>query len=332
MKKTMLSGIKPSGQLHLGNYIGALKNFVKYQDDYQMIVFVANLHCITMPIEATVLRKNLKDAIALYLAAGLNPEKSILFLQSDVMAHAQLGHIFQCFTYLGELNRMTQYKDKMAKKETNLSVGMYTYPDLMAADILIYDADYVPVGIDQKQHVELARDLAVRLNNRYETKLFTLPEPLIEKIGSKIYSLQDPTVKMSKSDKSEKGIIYLLDDVKVAAKKIMSAVTDSINKIQFDPINQPGIANLITIYSALTNESIEAVCEKFKDAQYGTFKRAVAEVVVNFLTELQQKYQKIVNSSLIDDILNNGSKRANQLATQKLKSVQQAIGLEISND
>lgn len=332
MKKTMLSGIKPSGQLHLGNYIGALKNFVKYQDDYQMIVFVANLHCITMPIEATVLRKNLKDAIALYLAAGLNPEKSILFLQSDVMAHAQLGHIFQCFTYLGELNRMTQYKDKMAKKETNLSVGMYTYPDLMAADILIYDADYVPVGIDQKQHVELARDLAVRLNNRYETKLFTLPEPLIEKIGSKIYSLQDPTVKMSKSDKSEKGIIYLLDDVKVAAKKIMSAVTDSINKIQFDPINQPGIANLITIYSALTNESIEAVCEKFKDAQYGTFKRAVAEVVVNFLTELQQKYHKIVNSSLIDDILNNGSKRANQLATQKLKSVQQAIGLEISND
>ncbi len=223
----MLSGIKPTGQLTLGNYIGALRNFVKYQDDYEMIVFIANLHCITEYQEPDQLKKNLTDAVALYLACGLDPEKATIFLQTDVHEHAELGYIMACSTYLGELNRMTQFKDKTAKGEKNLTAGLYTYPCLMAADILLYNADYVPVGEDQKQHVELTRDLAIRFNNKY-SKTFTVPEPLVAKVGARIMSLQDPSKKMSKSDETNKGCIYLLDDLKVARKKIMSAVTDSV--------------------------------------------------------------------------------------------------------
>ena len=214
----MLSAIKPTGQLTLGNYIGALRNFVRYQDDYELYVFIANLHCITVYQKPEELKKNLKDAVALYLAAGLDPKKCTLFLQTDVRAHAELGYIMACNTYLGELNRMTQFKDKQQKGETGLSAGLYTYPCLMAADILLYDANYVPVGEDQKQHVELTRDLAERFNNRYG-ETFVVPSPLTPKVGKRIMSLNDPSKKMSKSENNDKGCIYLLDDLNVVQKK-----------------------------------------------------------------------------------------------------------------
>ncbi|MDY3829647.1 MAG: tryptophan--tRNA ligase, partial [Erysipelotrichaceae bacterium] len=223
--KRMLSGIKPTGQMHLGNYIGALRNFVNYQDDYQLFVFIANLHCVTVYQQPAQLRKNLKDAIALYLACGLDPDKCTIFLQSDVFAHAQLGWLLTCQSYMGELSRMTQFKEKSQKKEDGITAGIFTYPCLMAADILLYDADIVPVGQDQKQHVELARNLAERFNNRY-SDTFIVPEPVSPKVGSRIMSLSDPSKKMSKSDETNKGCIYLLDDLNVARKKITSAVTD----------------------------------------------------------------------------------------------------------
>ncbi len=332
MKKRMLSGIKPSGQLHIGNYIGALNNFVKYQEDYEMIVFVANLHCITVYQDPKELQKNLTDAIALYLAVGLDPEKATIFLQSDVMEHAQLGFILQCNSYLGELNRMTQYKDKVAKGEQNLTVGLYTYPDLMAADILIYGANYVPVGVDQKQHVELARDIALRMNNKYEQELFVIPAPLIEKVGSKIYSLQDPTAKMSKSDKGEKGLIYLLDEPKKARKKIMLAVTDSINKVQYDTQNQPGISNLLVIASTLSDRTIEEVLVDVHDMQYGQFKGYVADIVVKKLEAIQERYFEIKKSGIISKVLADGAQKASLMANKRLKIVQSAIGLEIEKD
>ncbi len=246
--KTMLSGIKPTGKLTLGNYIGAIRQFAKYQDEYEMYIFIANLHAITIQVDPKELKKNTRDLVALYLACGLDPEKTTVFLQSDVHEHAELGWILTCHSYMGELQRMTQYKDKTAKGETNITAGLFTYPSLMAADILLYDADYVPVGIDQKQHVELARNIAERFNNRYGDT-FTVPEPLVEEVGAKVMSLTEPTKKMSKSGDDEKCVIYLLDDPKAARKKIMSAVTDSIGIIQYDVENQPGIANLLTIHS-----------------------------------------------------------------------------------
>lgn len=329
MKKRMLSGIKPSGQLHLGNYIGALRNFVKYQDDYEMVVFIANLHTITTYQDPKELQKNLRDGAALYLACGLDPNKATIFLQSDVLEHAQLGFILQCNTFLGELNRMTQYKDKVAKNEQNLTVGLYTYPDLMASDILIQDADFVPVGIDQKQHVELTRDVATRMNHRFGDDLFKIPEPLIEKVGSKIYSLQNVENKMSKSDKTEKDVIYLLDSPKVATKKIMSAKTDSLNQIKYDPENQPGISNLLTIAASLQYKEIDEVVQHCQDMQYGTFKKYVAEIVVETLTEIQTRYQEILDSNILEKVLADGASKARVTAQNKLKEVQKRMGLEI---
>lgn len=326
--KRMLSGIKPSGQLTLGNYIGALRNFVRYQDDYEMIIFVANLHCITVPQDPIELRKNLKDAITLYLACGLDPNQSTIFLQSDVLEHAQLGFILACSTYMGELNRMTQFKDKVAKGESNLSAGLYTYPALMAADILIYDADYVPVGEDQKQHVELARDVANRFNNRFGDT-FTVAEPLVPQVGARIMSLSDPSKKMSKSDVSDKGCIYLLDSEKVIRKKIMAAVTDDKATINFEPINQPGISNLLQIHSSLSGVSINDLVEKFKGVGYGTFKKEVADIVCAELGQIQQKYNEIINSTTIDDVLASGAAKARVLASKKLDDVQRKIGIEI---
>lgn len=326
--KRMLSGIKPSGQLTLGNYIGALRNFVRYQDDYEMIIFVANLHCITVPQDPIELRKNLKDAITLYLACGLDPNQSTIFLQSDVLEHAQLGFILACSTYMGELNRMTQFKDKVAKGESNLSAGLYTYPALMAADILIYDADYVPVGEDQKQHVELARDVANRFNNRFGDT-FTVAEPLVPQVGARIMSLSDPSKKMSKSDVSDKGCIYLLDSEKVIRKKIMAAVTDDKATINFEPINQPGISNLLQIHSSLSGVCINDLVEKFKGVGYGTFKKEVADIVCAELGQIQQKYNEIINSTTIDDVLASGAAKARVLASKKLDDVQRKIGIEI---
>ena len=327
--KRMLSGIKPTGKLTLGNYIGAIKPISSYQDEYEIYFFIANLHCLTIYQDPEELRKNLKDALALYIACGIDPKKSTLFLQTDVKSHAELGYILACNTYLGELNRMTQFKDKMAKGEKNLNAGLYTYPSLMAADILLYNADYVPVGEDQKQHVELARDIAIRFNNKYG-ETFKVPEPLITKVGKRILSLQDPTKKMSKSDdESDKGCIYLLDDVNVARKKIMSAVTDSVGKIQIDKENQPGLYNLMEIASSLSGESIEDIANKFKDSGYGDFKKYVAEIVCNTLQDIQTKYNKLINSKELDQILDDGQKKANKIAGDLLKEVEVKIGIDI---
>ena len=326
--KRMLSGIKPTGQLTLGNYIGALRNFVKYQDDYEMIVFIANLHCITEYQDPEDLRKNLTDAVALYLACGLDPEKATIFLQTDVPAHAELGYIMACNTYLGELNRMTQFKDRMAKGEKNMTAGLYSYPCLMAADILLYDANYVPVGEDQKQHVELTRDIAQRFNNKYGDT-FVVPEPLIAKVGARIMSLSDPSKKMSKSEETNKGCIYLLDDLKAARKKIMSAVTDSIGIIQLDKENQPGLYNLIEIASSLSGRSMEDIVEQFKDQGYGKLKGYVADVVCETLEKIQKKYNEIIESRQLEKVLNEGAKKASKMADAKLEEVKAKIGLEI---
>ena len=324
----MLSGIKPTGQLTLGNYIGALRNFVKYQDDYEMIVFIANLHCITVYQDPKELRKNLKDAVALYLACGLDPNKATIFLQNDVFEHAELGYILACNTYLGELNRMTQFKDKVAKNETNLTAGLYTYPCLMAADILLYDPDYVPVGDDQKQHVELTRDIAIRFNHKYGDT-FKIPEPLAQKVGARIMSLSDPSKKMSKSEHSDKGCIYLLDDLNIARKKIMSAVTDSYNEIKLDKVNQPGLYNLIEIAAALENIPMEDIVERFKGQGYGVLKAYVADVVVNELAKIQERYNDIIASDIIKDVLKDGATKASYIAHKKILKVRKKIGLEI---
>ena len=325
----MLSGIKPTGRLHLGNYIGAISQFVKYQDEYEMYIFIANQHAITVPTDPKALRQNTKDLIALYLAAGLDPEKCTLFLQSDVDAHVKLGWVFTCLTYMGELQRMTQYKDKTAKGETGITDGLFTYPCLMAADILLYDADYVPVGQDQKQHVELTRHLAERFNNRY-SETFVVPQPLETKVGKKIFSLQDPTKKMSKSETDTKGTIDLLDDPAVARKKIMSAVTDSVGIIQYDPESQPGLANLLTIQSVLANEPIEDIVKRYEGKGYGELKKEIGQPVFDFLTDLQAKYKKIIESNVIDQILEEGAKKASYVANKKIRKVYKKIGFTIT--
>ncbi len=325
----MLSGIKPTGRLHLGNYIGAISQFVKYQDEYEMYIFIANQHAITVPTDPKTLRQNTKDLIALYLAAGLDPEKCTLFLQSDVDAHVKLGWVFTCLTYMGELQRMTQYKDKTAKGETGITDGLFTYPCLRAADILLYDADYVPVGQDQKQHVELTRHLAERFNNRY-SETFVVPQPLETKVGKKIFSLQDPTKKMSKSETDAKGTIDLLDDPAVARKKIMSAITDSVGIIQYDPESQPGLANLLTIQSVLANEPIEDIVKRYEGKGYGELKKEIGQTVFDFLTDLQAKYKKIIESNVIDQILEEGAKKASYVANKKIRKVYKKIGFTIT--
>ncbi len=326
--KRMLSGIKPTGRLTLGNYIGAIRNFVAYQEDYDMYVFIANLHAITVPIERAELKQNTKDLIALYLACGLDPKKATIFLQSDLHEHAELGWILTCNSYVGELQRMTQYKDKTAKGETGITAGLFTYPSLMAADILLYDADYVPVGVDQKQHVELTRDLAERFNHRYGDT-FTVPEPLVAKVGAKVYSLQDPRKKMSKSEDNPKGTIDLLDEPSVARKKIMSAVTDSIGIIQYDPEQQPGISNLLTILSSLNNEAIEDIVARYVGKGYGEFKKEVGECVYQFLTQLQSKYKEIIASGMVEKVITEGNDKARQIAHKKIMKVKKKVGFQL---
>lgn len=325
----MLSGIKPTGRLTLGNYIGAISQFVKYQDEYELYIFIANQHAITVPIEAKELRQNTKDLVALYLASGLDPEKVTIFLQSDVSAHAKLGWVMTCMSYMGELQRMTQYKDKTTKGETGITAGLFTYPSLMAADILLYDAKYVPVGIDQKQHVELARNLAERFNNRY-SDTFVIPEPLMTTVGQKIYSLQDPTKKMSKSETNLKGTIDLLDDPAAARKKIMSAVTDSLGIIQYDPENQPGLANLLTIQSVLSKEPIESIVNRYQGKGYGELKKEIGQTVFDFLTDLQTKYKDVLDRKIVDQVLQNGAQKAGIIANKKVQKVYRKVGFTIT--
>lgn len=325
--KRMLSGIKPTGRITLGNYIGAIKPFVSFQDEYEMIIFIANLHSMTIYQEPKDLRKNTKDLIALYLAAGLDPKKVTLFLQSDVLEHAQLGWYLGCMVSMGELSRMTQYKDKASKNE-HIGAGIFNYPSLMNADILLYDPDFVPVGEDQKQHCELARDIAERFNKRY-SETFTVPEPVVPKVGGRIMDLQDPTKKMSKSEETSKGCIYILDDINVSKKKIMSAVTDSDGIIKFDVENKPGVSNLLTIYSILSGKSIPELEEQYKDSGYGEFKKDLAEVLGNELQNIHDKYNEIISGDYINTILNEGADVARRMARKKLAKVERKIGITI---
>ena len=327
--KRSLSGIKPTGNLTLGNYIGALKNFKKFQDDYENFIFIADLHALTLPIDPVELRNNTKDIVAFYIAAGLDPEKTTIFLQSDVSAHSEINSILQNYLYMGELSRMTLFKDKSKKMNENaIGLGLFAYPVLMCGDILLYNADIVPVGEDQKQHVELCRDLVHRFNNRYNKEVFKMPEPIIPKVGARIMSLSDPTRKMSKSD--PKGDIFLKDDLNVVRKKIMSAVTDLGSDIYYDPENKPGISNLIQIYASLKDISIEETENLFKDChKYGEFKKAVADVVVKVLAPFQEKYKEVLASGKIDEILDNGAKRASYIANKTLNKVKKTVGLYV---
>ena len=325
MAERILTGIKPTGQLTLGNYIAVLKNLNKMMDRGECFIFIADLHALTLPIDPEVLRQNSIDLAAFYLAAGLDPNRSALFLQSSVSAHAELNAIMQNYLYMGELSRMTQFKDKSAKmKESAIGLGLFAYPVLMAADIVLYDATIVPVGEDQVQHVEITRDLVNRMNNRYGN-ILTMPKAELRKVGKRIMSLSDPTVKMSKSD--PKGDIFLKDDLAVIRKKIMSAVTDSGCEIKFDEENKPGISNLLTIYSAIKDISIEEAEERFKDSRYGDFKKAVADAVIEELEPFQARYREILANKSYEKVLEEGAEKARKIANQTLKRVQKAVGL-----
>lgn len=323
--KRILTGLKPSGELTLGSYIGGIKQSVKYQDEYESFMFVPDLHAITVSQDSKELHERIIKNVCLYLACGLDPKKNTIYLQSENLYHANLSWVLECNTYYGEASRMTQFKDKYSKGE-NISVGLFTYPILMAADILMYDADLVPVGVDQKQHVELARDIATRFNNKYG-ETFKLPEPLIPEVGAKIMDLQNPTKKMSKSDETYKGVILLLDDEKTIRKKIMAAVTDSENKIYYDPINKPGISNLLTIYSSLKEIDIKEVVEHFKNCNYGALKKEVSDVVVDALLAIQNKYDLLVNSEIVDSILNEGKDKVLKISKNKYNEVIKKVGL-----
>lgn len=323
--KKILTGLQPSGELTIGNLIGSINQMIQYQDKYDSYMFIPDLHAITVPQDPKVLHERIKKNIALYIASGINPEKNTIYLQSDNLYHANLSWVLECHTYIGEASRMTQFKDKSNKGE-NISVGLFTYPVLMASDILLYDADYVPTGIDQKQHVELARDLAIRFNNKYGNT-FVVPESLMPEVGAKIMDLQDPTKKMSKSAENVKGTIFLLDDEKDIRKKIMSAVTDSDNKICYDIENKPGISNLLTIFASITETDLEEVCEKFKEYNYGTFKKEVADVVVERLCKIQERYNELINSDYLDKILDEGMKKTTEMAKVKYEDVMKKVGL-----
>ena len=321
----ILTGLQPSGELTLGSLIGGISQTIKYQDEYESFIFVPDLHAITVPQDAKLLRERIIKNVALYLASGVDPDKNVIYIQSDNLYHTNLSWVLECNTYMGEASRMTQYKDKSSKYK-NIPVGLFTYPILMASDILLYDADYVPVGIDQKQHVELTRDIAIRFNNKYGDT-FKVPEPMIPKMGAKIMDLQEPTKKMSKSADNYKGVILLLDDEKTIRKKIMSAVTDSDNKVYYDPDNKPGISNLLTIYASLKNISIEEASYHFKDYNYGNLKKEVSDVVVLRLGEIQDKYQEIVNGNEIDKILDRGRDITVSIAKKKYEEVMKKVGL-----
>ena len=325
MKKRMLTGLQPTGLITLGNYIGAIKQMVEYQEKYDSFIFIADMHAITMPIEPQKLRENIRNLVAIYLACGIDPERNNIFIQSENEYHANISWMLECNTYFGELSRMTQFKDK-SKKSANFSCGLFTYPVLMAADILAYDTDLVPVGIDQKQHVEIARDIADRFNKKYG-ETFVLPEPLISEQSTKIMDLQDPTKKMSKSSENQKGVIRLLDEPEVIRKKIMSATTDSIGKVKFDKENQPGISNLINIYSAVTELSIKEIEAKFANSQYGEFKKEVAEEVIGKLSVIQKRYNELLESQELDEILDNGIKVSREIAKEKYEMMKKKIGL-----
>lgn len=325
-KPILLSGIQPSGHLALGNYVGAMRNWVQLQQDYLGIFMVVDLHAITVRQKPADLRNRCLSFAAQYLAAGINPDDNIIFMQSHVPQHAELAWVLNCYTYMGELNRMTQFKDKSKRHEDNINAGLYSYPALMAADILLYQTDLVPVGADQKQHLELTRDIANRFNNTY-SPTFKVPEPFISKAGARIMSLQDVGKKMSKSDDNENNYISLLDPPDVLRRKIKRAVTDSAREITPESVEKPGIGNLLTIYSVLNDQQPENVALSFEGQQYSNFKDELADALVAFLEPFQQRYEKIMgDKSYLTGILDQGANRAKYMASRTLSKVYRKIG------
>lgn len=326
-KKVILSGIQATGDLHLGHYIGVLKRFVEMQEKYNCYYMIANLHALTVRRDPKELKENAYKLLASYIAAGLDPEKSTIFLQSQVHEHAELGWVLDCYTYMGELSRMTQFKDKSAKHADNINAGLFTYPSLMAGDILLYQADLVPTGEDQKQHVELTRDLAERFNKLYGDT-FKVPEPYIEKVGARVMGLQDPTSKMSKSSTLPNDTILLIDTPEEIMKKLKKAVTDSEGIVKYDEKNKPGISNLMEIYGIITNKTMAEIEKEFEGQGYGTFKTAVAEAIIKELEPFRTKYNELMaNPKLLEEIYSKGAKKASEVASKTLKDVYDKIGI-----
>ncbi len=327
-KHVVLSGCQHSGQLTLGNYMGALKQWVSMQDDYDCLYMIVDLHAITVRQDPKQLAEACLDGLSLYLACGIDPQKSTLFLQSHVPEHAQLSWVLNCYAQMGELNRMTQFKDKSAKNENNINVGLYSYPVLQAADILLYQADKVPVGEDQKQHLELTRDIATRVNNLYGD-VFRLPDPYIPDFGARIMSLQEPEKKMSKSDNNPNNFIGLLEEPKKLAKKIKRAVTDSDEQanIYFNPTEKPGVSNLLTLLSLATGKSIKELEPEYTDKMYGHLKGDVADAVVALLEPIQARYAEIrADRAYLDDVMRQGADKASARAAETLAKVYKAVG------
>ena len=328
-KKTILSGIQATGSLTLGNYLGALNNWVEMQDEYDCYYMIADLHTLTIRKDPEELRQNTLSLIALYIAAGLDPEKNTIFVQSHVPAHTGLSWVLNCYTYMGELNRMTQFKDKAAKHADNINAGLFTYPVLMAADILAYNADLVPVGDDQKQHLEITRDIAERFNSIYG-ETFKIPEPYIAKIGARIMGLQEPTSKMSKSSPNPLDKILLTDSPEDILKKFKKAVTDSENKVRYDKEAKPGISNLMGIYGIIKNKTMEEIEKEFEGQGYGAFKIAVAEAVIERLKPIQDKYNELLNEpEKLRAIYEKGDKKAAEVSNKLLKEVYAKVGLVV---
>lgn len=326
-RKRIFSGIQPSGHITLGNYVGAIRNWIPLQDEYDCLYCIVDLHALTVRQDPRELRQRSMSLLSLYMACGLDPEKNILFLQSHVSAHAELAWILNTFTYMGELSRMTQFKEKSQKHQDNINAGLFTYPVLMAADILLYQADLVPVGQDQKQHLEITRDVAIRFNNIYGD-VFTIPEAYIPKVGAKIMSLQQPENKMSKSDENENAFISLLDHPDTIARKFRRAVTDSEALVRYDEENKPGVSNLMNIYSSVTGKSFDEIEDEFQGRGYGDFKAAVAEAVIETFKPIQTRYDELMkDKDYLNQVMKNGAEKAARLAYKTLGKVYKKVGL-----
>ena len=326
-KKVIYSAMQPSGIPSLGNYLGALKNWKNLQDEYNCIYGIANMHALTVRQNPTELRQRTRNLIILFMALGIDPEKNILYVQSDVAAHAELAWILNCFTYMGELSRMTQFKDKSAKHADNINAGLFTYPALMAADILLYQADMVPVGEDQRQHLEITRDLAERFNNIYGD-VFKVPDGFIPKVGARIMGLQEPTRKMSKSESdNDNNVIFVLDDLNLIANKIKRAVTDSDTEVRFDPENKPGVSNLLSIYSAINGKTPEENALEFAGKGYGDFKKTIADAVVEEIRPIQEEFKRIsADKAYVDKVIKEGAEKAGYIANKTLRKVKKKVG------
>jgi tryptophanyl-tRNA synthetase len=328
-KKVIYSAIQPSGVPTLGNYLGALRNWKNLQNDYNCLFGVANMHALTVRQNPTELRQRTKDVIALFLAIGLDPEEHIMYVQSDVKAHAELAWILNCYTYMGELNRMTQFKDKSAQHADNINAGLYTYPVLMAGDILLYQSDLVPVGADQKQHLEICRDIAARFNSVYGD-VFKIPEPYIPKVGARIMGLQNPERKMSKSESDNpNNVIYILEDIKAIANKIKRAVTDSDTEVRYGE-DKPGVSNLLNIYSSVTGKTIDEAVADFKGCGYGDFKATVADAVVAELEPIQKKFKEYSSDkAYLEKVMKERAEKASYIANKTLRKVQKKVGYPV---